>query len=107
MKKIEDWVYKHLATEWCGGEHPPGDHETTYFKDPSWPEVACWLNDGSELWLGTKHDWHTHMIRKNARQLAFFIIWSDVKIWFGLRRKIWYWALHKKVNRFKENYNAS
>ena len=98
-RRIANLIYNHLGTDWCGSPHPPGDHWRIDFGPDSYPEIAVWNNDGFELWLGMKYEWHTHMPRSQARRLAWFILWSDVRLWFGLRRKLWYWALRKQLKR--------
>ena len=98
---VADVVYRKLATDWCGNSHPPGDHWRKDFGPDSYPQIAVWNNDGFELWLGMPHEWHTHMPRAQARRLAWFIVQSDIAIWFGLRRKVWYWALRRKVRKHK------
>ena len=75
----------------------PGDHWRKDFGKDSYPEIAVWNNDGSELWLGMKSEWHTHMPRSQARRLAVHILWCDVRLLFGLRRKVWYWALRRHI----------
>ncbi len=65
-------------------------------------------NDGFELWMGYPNEWHHHMHSKDARRLAWFILWTwwAKGTWFGLKRWIWYKALNKHVNRFKGVSNA-
>jgi len=99
--KVASVIYDHLGTEWGGSPHPPGDNVSKDFGPDSYPQIAVWNNDGFELWLGMKDQWHTHMPRSQARQLALFILWSDVRIWFGLRRTVWYWALRRRVRKYK------
>ena len=100
-KRIVEWIYNHVGTDWGGSPHPPGDSWRKDFGPDTYPSVAVWNNDGFELWLGTSHAWHTHMPRKQARALALHILWCDVRLWFGLRRKVWYWALRQKVRKYR------
>lgn len=100
---VANWVYHHLGSEWGGTPHPPGDQWRLDFGPDTYPEIAVWKNDGSELWLGLKRGWHTHMPRSQARQLAVHILWCDVRLWFGLRRKLWYWALRRRVAQHYKN----
>lgn len=92
-----EYIYQHWGTDWGGSPHPPGDQWRKDFGKDSYPEIAVWNNDGSELWLGMNHEWHTHMPRKQARRLAVHILWCDVRLLFGLRRKVWYWALRRHI----------
>lgn len=56
-------------------------------------------NDGSELWFGTPHEWHTHLDSKDVRRLFWYLIfeWYGRARWFGLRRPIYYWALRQHL----------
>ena len=101
VDRLADVIYRRLATDWCGNSHPPGDHWRKHFGPDSYPELAVWNNDGFELWIGMGHEWHTHMPRSQARRLAWFIVQSDIAIWFGLRRKVWYWALGRRVRKYR------
>ena len=82
-----------------GPRHPPGDGWTLRFGEQrergsdEKQEVACWLNDGFELWLGWPDKWHVFYKAKHARTLACWILWCWIKQWFGLRRWIYYKAL--------------
>lgn len=58
--------------------------------------ATTYNNDGFELWIAyTRGRWLVHFDAKEARQLAWFILWDwwAVSTWFGLKRKLWYWAL--------------
>lgn len=97
--RLADWIYEHLGTEWCGKAGPPGDKWRIDFGPDAYPSLAVLNNDGTELWLGMAYEWHTHMSRKQARQLAWWLLRCEVALWFGLRRKVWYWALFRRVKR--------
>ena len=99
--RLAEAIYLRLCTQWGGNPHPPGDHWRKDFGKDAYPELAVWQNDGFELWIGMGYEWHTHMPRKQVRSLALFILWSDVRLWFGLRRALWYWALRRKVRKYK------
>ena len=104
---VSDFIYKHLGSEWCGNSHPPGDHRRINFGPDAYPELAVWNNDGFELWIGMGYEWHTHMPRSQARRLAWFIFTSDVLIWFGLRRKLWYWALNRRLRKWRKGHASA
>lgn len=97
---IARWIFKHLSgnpAEYCV---PPGSEVELEFgeMDGGRPVfiATTYNNHGFELWLGYNHGgWTTHMWAKDARRLAWFILWDwwIVSTWFGLKRKIWYWAL--------------
>jgi hypothetical protein len=66
-------------------------------------EIATTGNDGFELWLGYPHKWHAFYRSDHARRLAWFILWEWwIKgTWCGLKRNLWYWALHIRVVEMK------
>lgn len=99
--RLVNFIYNHIGSKWCGSPTPPGDHHRIDFGPDTYPQIAVWNNDGYELWIGMNDRWHTHMPRSQARRLAWFIFTSDLRIWFGLRRKVWYWALHQRVRHYK------
>ena len=99
--EIENWFYHALSTEWCGNDCVPCDYKTLRFKDDGCERVASITNDGFEISIGRPDEWWGSIRRKNARRLAWFILW-DWWIWgewFGLRRTIWYWLLHRRCER--------
>ena len=105
---IVDWIYKHLADEhWGGGESPPGSSQRLDFGalcDDGEPMYVARTdnNDGCEIWLGFRRGkWNVFYNQQEARKLAWFILWTwwAKGTWFGLKRKIWYWALHEQVTR--------
>jgi hypothetical protein len=72
------------------------------FGDDDYERVATtYNNDGFELWLGEPDRWYTFYSAHEARQLAWFVLWDwwIVATWCGLKRAIWYWALHVIVHR--------
>lgn len=109
LDHIADTIYKSLGTDFGGSPSPPAATYTLYFggkikngKAPADPEmVAQVLNDGFDLYVGYPSEWLINMKETGARKLAWFIIWTWwIKgTWFGLRRVIWYWALHRRVEK--------
>lgn len=95
--------------EWRGKDVPP-EARTVYYLDgkevPRGTEDA-WLiasnNDGFELWFGTAHKWYHHMDQRAVHILLRYIVveWFIKARWLGLRRPIYYWALHRHVARFR------
>jgi len=107
-KSIEEQLFDALGEEWCGNTTPPGDHLGFRLRDygveggrESYYYVGT-SNDGFELWLGTNSKWDTFMNAREARRLAWFILWRwwARGTWFGLRRAIWYRLLHRRINRW-------
>lgn len=103
-QRIMHWT---AGPEWCGNEMIPGDNLKIEMPmegstHPDGRYVYVTNNDGFELWMGTPHEWKHHMRANEARRLAWFILWTwwGKGTWFGLRRWIYYRALHAYVNRF-------
>jgi hypothetical protein len=95
-KEIEDWLYSALSTKWCGSDHVPLNHET--FKRGE--RVAMFTNDAFDIGVGTSDEWIYIFRREEFQAMALWYLrcWA-VKEWFGLRRKLWYWLLHRRVSR--------
>lgn len=58
--------------------------------------ATTYNNDGHELWIGyNKAGWCFHCRAKDARKLAWFILWNwwIVSTWCGIKRKMWFWSL--------------
>lgn len=81
-----------------GRNHPPGDGWTTTIGSPEVPIYASWLDDGGCLWIGYGSEWWGHLDARGARRLAWFVLWRDVRLLFGLRRKLWYAALSRHLD---------
>lgn len=109
LDRIANAIYEKLGTDFGGSPSPPAAHYSLYFggkienhRATTDPEmVAQVLNDGFDLYVGYPSKWLISMKEINSRKLAWFIIWTWwIKgTWFGLRRVIWYWALHRKVEK--------
>ncbi len=99
------WIYNRLG-EGETSDRPPGSTQSLKLavdEDGGYEIASTDNNDGFELWLGDPWGWHTFYKAKDARRLAWFILWSwwARGTWFGLKRKIWYKALYRKVSRIK------
>lgn len=59
-------------------------------------------DDGFMLWFGGEHEWNYSLQRREARRLAWWILirWWAWGEWFGLRRWLYYKALHRHVSHF-------
>ena len=95
-RKLMRW----FGDEWGGNTCPPGDNLRLEYGplDEGRPCYVALVNEGAaSLWIGYPDRWLTHMTRSDARKLAWFILWRwwVRSEWFGLRRKVWYWALHR------------
>jgi len=103
------WINEKFGDEWGGSPSPPGVNAELDFGeiDNGRPMFVArtYPDDGAYLWLGTHNKWHVFYSAKDARRLAWFILWTwwAKGTWFGLKRKIWYWALGVIVESYKEN----
>lgn len=103
--RLAKWIHNKLGDDWGGSQAPPGVNAELDFGeiDNGRPMYVArtYPNDGSDLWLGTPNNWHVFYRAQDARRLAWFILWDwwVVGTWFGLKRKIWYWALRIIVDR--------
>jgi hypothetical protein len=71
--------------------------------------ATTYNNDGFELWIGYTHGgWLAHFRQSDARRLAWLILWDwwVVSTWCELKRRIWYWALRRRVERTKRQVAA-
>lgn len=95
-QKAASWVFRNLSGDrdiYCT---PPGAECRLDFGEDGTEDLATtYNNDGFELWLGNPGKWYTHYSAKQARRLAFFILWKwwTRATWFGLKRRLWYWGL--------------
>lgn len=103
MLDSRDWQHAVMAlvgSEWGGNYDPPNAGTESY----PWADtkrVFAALNDGTELWFGYSDRWEWHIGSAEVRRLTRFLIWDWwIKArWLGLRRPIYYKALHSSVNR--------
>jgi hypothetical protein len=97
--KFAYWIDKKFGEDFGGNSAAPGSTAELNFgeMDGARPMYVArtYPNDGHDLWLGTPEKWHVFYSEKEARRLAWFILWDwwAVSTWFGLKRKIWFWAL--------------
>ena len=103
-------VMEIVGTDWCGSANPPesrtlyheGGREVAQPTDESY--VISSNNDGCELWFGTRHRWYFHMNQREVRLLFKYLLvdWYIKARWLGLRRPIYYWALHHEIASWKK-----
>ena len=92
-----------------GNSTPPGSTATVKLHE--YPEerdyYSAHIIDGG-LWLGTAHKWHTSMSQEDAIKLAWFVLWrwNARGRWFGLKYRIWRWALYRHVEGFQKRRAA-
>lgn len=109
---VARWIFKHLAAdpkEYCS---IPGSECEMRFGELDGGEpmflATTYNNDGFEVWISYAREgrWLTHFRANEARRLAWFILWDwwAVATWFGLKRRLWYWALRATMDADKERW---
>lgn len=95
--RIARWIYHHLADEWGGDYCPPGIGAKLDFGGPDddgRPMLVARTHpdDGATIWLGYRRKWMLSFGSRDARRLAWMILWTwwAKGTWFGLKRRIWY-----------------
>lgn len=116
LLKFAYWIHYVFGDEFGGGAAPPGSTQRLVFGEPDddgepMNVATTYNNDGHDLWLGYRRaGWQAHYRAKDARRLAWFILWDwwTVSTWFGLKRRIWYLSLHIIVESYKDirKYNT-
>ena len=106
IRSVEAFIYRRLGGEWCGNVCPPDDqltHRIRTYEDGSGYICARTGDDGFVLWIGSDTQWWGFLNHREALRLAWFIVWSWCVRgrWFGLRRWLWYRALHSRVSRYQ------
>lgn len=111
---LRQWFLEDQANQGLGG--PPNNwaHLKTfdvqrYIRDGhdyAFGYNARFNNDAHEIWIGTReidrgqtHDrWAFHCSTQAFRRIAIWYLWRWAwGEWFGLRRKLFYWDLHRRV----------
>ena len=89
-----------LGDNFCGNKAPPGQ-QTTLGRPLSGVYVADYHEDGGTLWIGYSDKWLVHMGIGESLRLARFILWQFWvrATWCGLKRRIWFWALTRDLDR--------
>lgn len=108
--KLAKLLFNLLGPDHGGTPSPPGVECSLAFGDADPGDnnrpmhVASVGNDGFELWLGGYHHWDVFYRAKDARKLAWFILWTwwAKSTWFGIKRRLWYWSLRQEVEKMRE-----
>ncbi len=107
---IARYIHKRLRARGSEPISPgiPGTEPELIFGEPDdrgrpMHVATTYNNDGHELWLGYHTKWHVFYKARDARRLAWFILWDwwAVSTWFGLKRKLWYWANKQIVYSYR------
>lgn len=106
--KLAYWLHSLLGDDWGGNSSPPGSVQSLEFGEPDEGKpmhtATTYNNDGHELWICYTHGkWLFHCRAEAARELAWFILWTwwAKGTWFGVKRRLWYWANHVIVDSYK------
>jgi hypothetical protein len=98
--KIENKFYEMLGQFDGYYTHPPLDDRKLYYNSE---ELVKFLNDGSEVWLGSRDSWYTHMRHKEFRKIVLWYLYQVILVdWCGLRSFIWYKLLGRKCKQTRE-----
>lgn len=96
---------KHSVT-WRGG--PPSAPTMQRRNEQGSDHVVANNNHGYELWFGTPTTWHHHIDSREARALFWWLLfrWFAQARWFGIRRPLYYWALHHRVAGYMKAHQS-
>lgn len=123
---IRRWALEDQAMDGLGG--PPNDWRSINVlvyreirEDPlarpgrarlhSHNVYARFNNDAHEIWIGETYQegehvddrWKWHCSTKTFKKLALWYLWRWAwGDWFGLRRKLFYWFLHRDVVKMQQ-----
>lgn len=106
VQKFGRWLMETTGDDYCGNSVPPGDNLALRIPlaggtDPEDYTVYYVNEDASSFWIGYPRKWLWHTGRKEARRMAWFILWDwwAKKEWFGLRRWLYLKGLRLVVPR--------
>lgn len=111
MSKIENKLYNLVAYDWIGTgqrDSPPLSHDTLkipmneYSLNENDVNVFSLLNDAHEIWFGYPDRWKFHISRKDFHKVIRWYLKRYIfGEWLGIRRKIYYKLLSRRVKRYK------
>jgi hypothetical protein len=97
IRRIELFIYRMIGQYDGYYTHPPMDDRKYYYNSY---DLIKFNNDGHEVWMGSSDEWHWHAKHSEYRRIVIWYLYQWIIIdWFGLRTKIWFWLLRRKVNR--------
>ena len=96
-------VMELVGDDWGGNAGLPGDNLSLRVVRPDLTNVYSVGDDGTTLWIGYPDEWRWHLPMTEARRLAKFILWDHwaKREWFGIRRHVYVWALHRAVRGYQ------
>lgn len=94
---IERFLYRILGQEDYPYVRPPLCGRKFYFTED---QLIKFNNDGHDVWLGSSDSWDWHCNHREFRRIIAWYLYQWVIIdWFGLRSKIWFFLLSRKIKR--------
>jgi hypothetical protein len=104
-ERLWRWMYRLTRDHTAGLSGVPGNWLSLEMGPPnddgSPLHYARTGDDAFVLWIGYRDRWWGSLPRKEARRLAWFVLWRwwARGEWFGLRRWLFYRALAREVAR--------
>lgn len=99
-RSLEQIAYHLLSERWCGNDDVPLCQRTLYVPSEGCQYVFCFLNDAFEIGIGWPNKWHGLYRREVINRFIRWYLWQWAWAeWFGLRRRIWYWLLNRRVQK--------
>lgn len=117
LSNFLSWLLEDQANRGLGG--PPNNWRSlTVPADRKWAGDAakehydiCFQSDAGEIWIAAKYPdqsestWLIFMNASTFRKMALWYIWRWAwGEWFGLRRSLFYWHLHRRVESYRARY---
>ena len=107
--KFANWVYEHFGDKfWDDSPCPPGSMQTLRLKTGEGTGEITHVfsfegTDGHEMYIGYPDKWLYSVPSGMVPKLAWFLLWEwwIKATWFGLKKKIWFTALHEIVEHQK------
>ena len=118
--QIRKWLLSYNPWHDGGPGHPPNDGKNlvipversfNHNRAQTHDIFAYFLNDAFEIWIGETYtdgdakdeNWKFSCRTEHFRKIAFWYLWHWAwGEWFGLRRKLFYWDLHRRVSAIKK-----
>lgn len=97
-KSFEEILYNKFGQYDWPYTHPPMDKRKLFFGE--FDNLIKFNNDGHEVWLGNDNEWYCHYKHSEFRKMIYWYLYQYAIVdWFGLRTKIWFFLLHRRVNK--------
>ena len=98
---VERILFHRLGDHTLGGSGVPLERASKSVRSRHCEYVIGFVNDAFEVGLGYPDHWKFLCPRGVFLRFVLWYLWkwawSD---WFGLRRRLWYWLLSRRVKRY-------